>query len=543
MIPVGKNITGVKRVTKSVDVRETPIEKADRRTKLRFCITIGLVFMITISFCCLKGKIFFIDEVWSYGLSNSQYAPWLTDVKGELVDQVYSRQDLFDYVTVNRSDSFDYASVYYNQTQDVHPPLFYWLFHTVSSLFPNSFSKWIGLVPNLCMYLLTLLLLYLCVIRLFRSWNNAIFTVLLYGLSTLGISSVLMLRMYMMMTLFTVLLAYLIIRLLQAEKWYLYPAITATVFAGLMTQYYYVFYAFFVCVATDIVLLYKKKWRAFALFSTFAIVGVLLMYLAYPACINHLMSGEKVSGSGIIENLTAVKGLIKGVLIFIKRTIVIAITAFAGFAIWIYQHISKSKRPTGWFRCDVAAIVLPAYISLLTIMIVTSDGFRVRYLYSVCPIVALTASFAISLVDKKAISVNTKRLAAIGMTIVAIIAVFVVKPEWLDRDVDAYGGFTSQHSKDACVYLVKDSYSHDAITVDIPQLLAFSETFVTDDIQKIPKYLETKDSQEEVVLYIAHQTSLYHEYEQVDKAVASIGYETCDLIRSYSAADLYLLTK
>ena len=77
----------------------------------------------------------------SYGLSNS------TDGAVLLIALV-DRDELMKYVTVAENERFDYATVYYNQTQDVHPPLYYFFLHTVCSLFPRSFTKWTGIGLN-----------------------------------------------------------------------------------------------------------------------------------------------------------------------------------------------------------------------------------------------------------------------------------------------------------------------------------------------------------------------------------------------------------
>lgn len=85
---------------------------------LMFLIVTAVCFM----FCCRKSGMF-IDEIYTYGLSNSSYAPYITDVKGgNAIGQVISREELFDYVAVTGGEGFDFGSVYYNQAMDVHPP-------------------------------------------------------------------------------------------------------------------------------------------------------------------------------------------------------------------------------------------------------------------------------------------------------------------------------------------------------------------------------------------------------------------------------------
>ena len=54
----------------------------------------------------------FIDEIYSYGLANSYYAPFVTDLKdGNMLDKVMSRQELVDYLSVGDDDGFAFGSV------------------------------------------------------------------------------------------------------------------------------------------------------------------------------------------------------------------------------------------------------------------------------------------------------------------------------------------------------------------------------------------------------------------------------------------------
>ncbi len=236
-------------------------------------LALAVILAVCLLFAQRKNGMF-IDEIYTYGLSNSHYAPFLEDVAGgELEGAVLTRQDLLDYVTVGEDELFDLGSVYYNQVHDVHPPLYYWLFHLASCLTPGVFSKWTGLILDLVLYLLTLIALYRLCLRLFGSRLAALTAVLLYGLSGLGLATMLMIRMYVLITLFSVLLALWITRLMEDGRpvWSLLSGVT--IFLGLLTQYYFVFYAFFVCAAFVFYAAAKKRWKDLAVFALCAFAG------------------------------------------------------------------------------------------------------------------------------------------------------------------------------------------------------------------------------------------------------------------------------
>ena len=84
------------------------------KEKFRRCWALVLVFVIVTGVCFLfagRKSGMFIDEIYAYGLSNSHYAPFLTDIKdGEMVGKTFTRQELFDYVAVTDGEGFDVLS-------------------------------------------------------------------------------------------------------------------------------------------------------------------------------------------------------------------------------------------------------------------------------------------------------------------------------------------------------------------------------------------------------------------------------------------------
>ena len=94
------------------------------KEKFRRCWALVLVFVIVTGVCFLfagRKSGMFIDEIYAYGLSNSHYAPFLTDIKdGEMVGKTFTRQELFDYVAVTDGERFDAGSVYYNPVSYTH---------------------------------------------------------------------------------------------------------------------------------------------------------------------------------------------------------------------------------------------------------------------------------------------------------------------------------------------------------------------------------------------------------------------------------------
>ena len=75
---------------------------------------VALMFLTVTAVCllfsCRKSGMF-IDEIYTYGLSNRSYAPYITDIKGgSALGQVITREELFDYVAVTEGEGFDFGS-------------------------------------------------------------------------------------------------------------------------------------------------------------------------------------------------------------------------------------------------------------------------------------------------------------------------------------------------------------------------------------------------------------------------------------------------
>lgn len=161
-----------------------------------FVLFIGLTVCLMLMWS-LRKEGWFLDEVYSYGLSNSTEGPFLTDLHADWENgTVFDRDELMQYVMVAENERFDYATVYYNQTQDVHPPLYYFFLHTVCSLFPGSFTKWTGIGLNFVFLGCTLTAMYALALELLHDSKKALFACALYVFNRQAVTHFMLIRMY-----------------------------------------------------------------------------------------------------------------------------------------------------------------------------------------------------------------------------------------------------------------------------------------------------------------------------------------------------------
>ena len=216
-----------------------------------------------------------------------------------------------DYVTVDGSDAFDYLSVYFNVKDDNHPPVHFMLLHTMSSLFPGTLSPWLGCTINLICVGVTLWLL----LRLGRQLSEilgmeeqgrllGILAVLLYGLSTGALASVLLIRMYCLLSCLCVALLSM-----HVEKWKEHgfdrsnKGLIAITVLGFLTQYFFLFYCILLAAVTAAGLLCSKRMRELWIYIRSMVVAAVMGRVLFPFAIADVFS----SGRGVeaLDNLTS----------------------------------------------------------------------------------------------------------------------------------------------------------------------------------------------------------------------------------------------
>lgn len=293
-----------------------------------------------------------VDEMYSYGLANSEYLPFMHfgesgySVKdwmlqygaGESLPQLFrnlaadyrilrdndyhfresviyrdylvaqensadtrtttwvSGQAYRDYLAVSESNTFNYASVYYNQRGDVHPPLFYLLLHTVCSVFQGSFSKWYALGINFVFLLGALALLYRTAERHFGGKPVALAAAAVYGLTAGILTTAMYLRMYGILTFMTLLFFYM--HLEAAEQDFriagkLRVKLMAAAILGFLTHYYFVVYAIVTAAVFCVWMCVGKRWRDLLRYLLSMGGAAILGLAVWPFALRHVFSGYR----------------------------------------------------------------------------------------------------------------------------------------------------------------------------------------------------------------------------------------------------------
>lgn len=492
-----------------------------------------------------------MDETVTYGLANSYYAPFIRDVTEDrtLINQCLTQKDFTEYLTVGEEDAFSFDSVYYNQTQDTQPPLYYMLLHFLCSVFKGTYSKWIGLFLNLVLYVLTCILLYQVGRLILRSDRSAALAVLIYGLSYGGLSTVLMIRMYILLTFLSVLFGWLVLMLYQDRiKRAYYPAVTLVLFLGLFTQYFFVFFAFFLSAVYCLREMKRGHWKRFLIYAVFAFAGILLFYVSYPYVLDQLFADRLVSGKTAVGNMMDFAGMRLSIYSFIMQTAASYKTGLFLLLAALAAALARRKKVISGYVSDfgirdsTALALMTAVICAVILTAVAAPVTALRYVYNILPFAAVGILYLAEAVWR-----DWERHA---LPVFAVCVIFCtvrslwIEPQYVENIPEENYEIMRAYTRLPCIYLGDDITA--AMTQDMLQLIEFPEIFATDDFlcSETQEYLDTKSTDNGIVLYIdVSEWGSGYDSQKVLKTLSEQAEYSSTMLCSYDFTETYLIYK
>ncbi len=249
-----------------------------------------------------EKKSYHSDEIFSYGLANSFYEPYLETngvryAVGEghehNLNHWISGDVIRNYVTVQQGEQFRYDSVWYNQSMDRHPPFYYAVMHTICSFFPDTFSFIFGYAINFICFIVTQIFLYKLSKNLLKSKYLALIVCTFWGFSSAAADLTIFIRMYCMLSMWGVVFLYLHSKLITTDDKpllkQLIPIIIVTI-CGALTQYLFLFIVFITAVMFCIRYLYKKKFKVFLAYGFSLLGSAAAAVVIYPAYIPNMLA-------------------------------------------------------------------------------------------------------------------------------------------------------------------------------------------------------------------------------------------------------------
>lgn len=522
------------------------------RPSLFVVLAFAAALVVGLAFCIAKSG-YFVDEIYTYGLSNSYYAPFLKSAyDDDITGKVISREALMEYVEVDDGQQFAFDSVFYNQSKDVHPPLYYCVVHAVSSLFPGTFSKWIGLAINLVFFGLALFFLYRLSKELLDDRDAAVLVMLAYGMSQACLSTLVLIRMYMLMSLCTVLLAYALLRLHRSSKPGWYVALFAAAYCGMLTQYLFAFYlALLSAVYVAYLVLRKRAFRSAALFAVVVVAAGLAMLATFPAVFEQMTS--VTDRFAPVETTPSLAYLVAAAFKYLAASCfmmcVVSLVLVACIA-WRLVRGRGQERPS--LGVDVMAwvIVVPAFAAYFLVRIVWGYHDE-RYTFSVIPLMVVLVGILL---------VGAKRLGAFRGSRVAVpvccalvalasigMDVVVVQPNYMMPQDPERTAFAQEHASDPVLYFVS-TYRDAAMTNDFEQLVEYDSICTVnadgpydESLSLVSDYLATYPEGSPVIVYIQTYSTSPDPAVMLEWLSDSLGLEASFLAYESDLSETYVL--
>ena len=527
--------------------------------------TIILVVLIILQIANLifwggKKEGYHIDEIFSYGLSNAYYDPFPYYQDEGYFMEWHDVGYFTDYVMVSEEHKFAYDSVWYNQAEDVHPPLFYALLHTVCSFFPENFSNWYAISINIVFSVLNIILLYRIACFVFKEKKEwALLVCAAYGFSAGCVSNAVYIRMYVMVTFFVLLFTLLHAYVYEKEKYKLYfPLIAMTTMFGTLTHYYFYVFAFFVSAFFCLHLLFGKKWKVLCGYVISMFGGIGASILVFPSALEHVFSGYR--GTEAVDNLangnllgkiseyvTYVNlELLGGYLRYIVLAIVVAVVGFVirncisfkkikDEGIAVEYHLQGRLKLTKAEYVNVSFFIAAiAYAILVASMSSISAN---RYIFPAYPLIVLYLTWFAFFLVRCFISKKRYILAAVSI-LWALMLVAQYKNGYIDYLYKGYAATQetmAQYSDSDVLYVSQDAfpiYRDMMFVAKAERFIPIRTSELRSSLQEIVEDIKSSD----VIIYIYKE----HNDEDVLNIICEeLGFEAFEFIAETYQSRVY----
>ncbi len=511
-------------------------------------VILALSLALNLYFCFQKAG-FHEDEYYTYFSSNRSIGLFQPDREWQ------DKLTILSEFTVKPAERFNYGLVKLVQSWDVHPPFYYYIFHTVCSFFPLEFTKWSGLITNLIAFVLAFFVFDRLLQVLELPYYLRLTILGLWGLNPQTISSTVFIRMYSWLTVFILLCALIhaaMIMRISRESWtvnyysnlisgkfdskvigrlngprfavfYLLPLMIVS-FLGFLTQYFYLFFFVPVGFIYVIWLVFWKNDGAKAVgYIISCVISMVLAVLVYPASLHHLFGGYRGNEAtsslldigNTVMRIGFFSGLLNdfvfsGLLIFVAAVIVILV------GIFVFRELGKPRKKRledneGHPEFNIIALATVIYFLLTSKAALLVGSASNRY---EMPIYGLMIMVVMVLLDKYLVKLN-QYITICVLPIIAVIVLikgYVIDDNvlFLYREDAAKIAYAKENSDQIAVVMFNPATPHNVWRLT-DELLEYPEVFYMDEenVQIITdERLEDKlRGAEKIILYVADDDS------------------------------------
>ena len=453
-------------------------------------------------------------------------------------------------MTVAEEDCFHYTIPYQNQVKDVHPPLFYMFLHTACSFIPGDFSFYAGTAFNMVFFLTSTIVLYFLSKEIFENKVCALLGCFLYAVSYGGINTMVYIRMYMLLTLMVILHTYVYIRYFEKPEisWKGYLFLALTLLGGVLSQYYFLFAAFFFGMWYTIKFVLEKRYNVLLKYLTTIFASAACSLLIWPSMLKHLFGGGR--GEEARGNLLSMDGFFSSVKemfrilsneMFTKMLPVILLALLLLTILCL-----KIGKKIEWTALKKAAVVIFVCVGYLLLVAKVAPYMVDRYIMPLYPLVYVLVIGASYLLIGKIIPerfaatvcvMGFLGLTAIHMLVSGIPYTYQKHPDNMERRavVEAYQNSYALYISDN-----DGEHFYDAVQM-LKEYKGFYYVFDLENVETVKKDMEILSSEQNLLVYVKNKRTTEEANTLIQKVFPGCELNEQSLIDTDEKWNVYLL--
>ena len=515
------------------------------KKKITIILAIICAVQLFVSLYWVGQKNFlFFDEVFSFPAANGTLAMEFSENKW--LDESW----YLDYMTVDETDCFEYSIPYQNQVNDVHPPLFYMFLHTACSFIPGEFSFYAGTAFNVVFFLICAVALYFLGKELFGNKVCGVLAAFLYAVSYGGINTMVYIRMYMLLTLMIVLHAFVYLKYFDKEeipaKGYVLFALT--LLGGVLSQYYFLFAAFFFGVWYTIKFFAEKRYKVLGYYLTTIFATAACSLVIWPSMLRHLFGGGR--GEEARGNLLSMEGYFSSVKemfrilnneMFTKMLPVILVALLVLLAICL-----KIGKEIDWNILKRATVIIFVCTGYLLLVAKVAPYMVDRYIMPLYPLVYMLVIgacylLASKIIPKKLVGVLCT-LGFLGLTVIHMLVsgipyTYQKHPDNLERQA-----IVAEYKDNYALYISDNDGEHfyDAVQM-LKEYQGFYYVYDLENIETVKKDMEVLSEEQKLLVYVKNKRTIEDANLFIQEVFTGCELNEHTLIDSDEKWNVYLL--
>ncbi len=520
-------------------------------------ISVLLILQTLIYLVCCGFKTYIhMDEAYSLGLAS--YDKVEIQHNDDFYNVWHDGEYYEDYLSLQEDEFGEYSQVYENQKNDVHPPFYYLILRFAMGFAPGGYTIWPGVIINIVCYAFITLLSYALLQRILKDESHpkeksALFA-FLASLTMASLTNVLYIRMYALVALNILLIAYLHVKLRECKsnkaKWLV--LISASALMGSLTHYYYLFYLFALFLYQCYRYVKTKEYKILRFYILSMAVAGGLSLAIFPYSIQHMFFGYQ--GEGFISRLFSLPDMIDNILNYLwivneygfNNSLVFIVVGVIALCCYRkkYRKDVKPLEETDEEKIITLNSLLIPTLFYFVIVSAASPWIELRYVAAICiNAFVLVFYYFFRLLKSLWKTKTANKLVSIVLAFMFVVFPLVTRQEPQSMYYKSRGDIVNTVEANAHVpALYSFNSAHNRFLDDILLFAKFDKSYIAKDVENTEENFKSflKDVDLSNGLYVFVNAD-QHNDNVLNNYVKAGGFQSCQWIKRLNACDVYYL--